>query len=322
MNWFKSDFNIRAWRFINNYDVEKAPDATLIYGPRGVGKSVILRHLYEHKGVYGEGILTDSLSFARQYAYAAQENKLNIFRSRYRSTRLLLIDDLQYLAGKVKTIEELFYTYEYIVGNGGKMVITFEGDGPQLEFLGERLASRFLSGMVLSIDRPQAAEVERFLDGYSHFKQLFVEKLVIQDISERKSNLADAVQVMKQFVQFAELQQNSLSFQCLQGFWEQEEDRIKKMASPMNIIRMTALTMEVSLEELLGATRKPKVNEARLLAIYLIRTLAKSSFLEIGNYFNRRHSTIISSYKKVEERLLKDPELYGKYCLILNAFKV
>ncbi|MDP4126776.1 MAG: DnaA/Hda family protein, partial [Bacillota bacterium] len=137
MNWFKSDFNIRAWRLIEKYNLEKAPGVTLIYGSEGVGKSTMLRLLYQRIGVEKRGILTDSLSFARQYAYSAQENKLNMFRQRYRSARLLLIDDLQFLAGKVKTIEELHFTYEYIIGNGGKMVITLEANGPQLEFLGE-----------------------------------------------------------------------------------------------------------------------------------------------------------------------------------------
>lgn len=322
MNWFKSDFNIRAWRLITYYNIEEAPNVILIYGLRGVGKSVMLHDLFKRVGVTVGGILTDSLSFSRQYAYAAQENKLNLFRQRYRSTRLLLIDDLQSLVGKIKTIEELYYTYEYVVGNGGKMVIALEGGGPQLEFLGERLASRFLSGMVLPIAQPQSVEIERFLDEYCHFKHLIIDKRVLQNISERENNLADAVQVIKQFVQFAESQQNALSFQCFQAYREQEINRQDTMASPMNIIRITALTMGVSREELLGPTRKPKVNEARLMAIYVIRTLAKIPFHEIGMYFNRRHSTIISAYKKMEERLINDPDLYDKFCVIINALDV
>ena len=322
MNWFKSDFNIQAWRLIKKYDIEKAPDVTLIYGSRGVGKSVMLRHLHQRIGVNEGGILTDSLSFARQYAYAAQENKLTIFRQRHRSTRLLLLDDLQLIAGKVKTIEELHYTYEYVTENGGKMVITLQGDGPQLEFLGERLASRFMSGMVIPIDRPKVEEMERFLDEYSHFKHLFVDKQVLQAISERKDNLTDAVQVIEQFVQFAESQQNALSFQCFQSYCEHEDQRKDRVVDPINIIRIAALTMEVSVEELLGPTRKPNVNEARQLAIYVIRTLTKLSFPEIGKYFNRKHPTIILSYKKMQDKLVKDQVLYKKYCVILNSLNV
>ena len=321
MNWFLSEFNIRAWRLIKNYKPEKAPGVTLIYGPRGIGKSAMLRYLYQHIGLNEGSILTDALSFSRQYAYAAQDNKLNPFRQRYRSTRLLLIDDLQFFKGKVKTIEELHYTYEYVIGNGGKMVITIEADLPQLEFLGERLASRFLSGVVIPVNRPLENEMERFLEEYIHQKHLFIDKLVLGVIAESTDNLADAMRVIGQFVQFAELQQDELSLQCFQVYWENEERKRNVVADPMNIIRIAAQTMEITVEELAGSSRKPRVNEARELAIYAIRTLCQISFPAIGCYFNRKHSTMITSYKKMQEKLPQDPELNKKFEIILNTFK-
>lgn len=321
MNWFLSEFNIRAWRLIKNYEPENAPGVTLIYGPRGIGKSAMLRYLYQHISLNGGSIFTDALSFSRQYAYAAQDNKLNPFRQRYRSTQLLLIDDLQFFEGKVKTIEELHYTYEYVIGNGGKMVITLEADLPQLEFLGERLASRFLSGVVVPINRPLENEMERFLDEYIHQKHLFMDKLVLGVIAERTNNLADAMRVIQQFIQFAELQQDELSLHCFQVYWENEERKRNAVADPMNIIRITAQTMGIPVEELVGPSRKPRVNDARQLAIYTIRTLCQISYPAIACYFNRNHSTMIISYKKMQEKLTKDHELNKKYGIILSVFK-
>ncbi|TGE32373.1 DnaA/Hda family protein [Desulfosporosinus sp. Sb-LF] len=321
MNWFISDFNIRARRLIGSYDIKKAPGVTLIYGPNGVGKSAMLRQLDQRIGLKSGGIFTDSLSFARQYAYAAQENQLNVFRQRYRTARLLLIDDLQFLTGKVKTIEELHYTYEYVIENGGKMVITLEADQPQIEFLGERLASRFLSGMVVSIDQPQRKEIERFLYEYCHLKRLFIDQMVLEIIAERIDNLADAIKVIEQFVQFAELQQDELSLLCFQTYWEHEKNRKKSVADPLNIIHVSALTMEVSVEELLGPSRKPRVNEARQLTIYTMRTLCQISFPAIASYFNRKHSTIIASYQKMQKKMLINEDLNKKYLIILKTFK-
>lgn len=320
MNWFLSEFNIRAWRLIHNYELDKAPDVALIYGPRGIGKTALLRYLYQQSGLNNGSLFTDALSFSRQYAYAVQDNKLNLFRQRYRSTRLLLIDDLQFLEGKAKTIEELHYTYEYVIGNGGKMVIALEAELPQLEFLGERLASRFLSGVVIPVERPLENEMERFLDEYIHENRLFLDNLILRVIAERTDNLADAKKAIDQFVQFAESQQDELSLSCFQVYWENEERKRNRVADPMNIIQIAAKTMGIPVEELLGPSRKPRVNEARQLAIYTIRTLCQISYPAIARYFSRRHTTMITSYQKMQEKLAKDHELNEKYKSILNTF--
>jgi len=322
LNWFLSEFNIRAWRLIKNYELVKAADVTLIYGQKGLGKTAMLRYLYQHGGQDEGGILADALAFARQYAYAAQDNKLNQFRQRYRTTRLLLIDDLQFLEGKVKTIEELHYTYEYVIANGGKMVITLDATLPQLGFLGERLASRFLSGVVLPIAVPLVHEIERFLAEYIHQKHLLIDTEVLGIIANRTDNLADAMRIIEQFVEFAELLQDQLSLQCFHTYWEYEENKGNMAIEPMNIIKIAAQIMEIPVEELVGPSRKPRVNEARELAIYIIRTLCQISYPAIAGYFNRSHSSMISSYKKMQEKLTKDLELEKIYHNIINVFQV
>jgi len=322
LNWFLSEFNIRAWRLIKNYKLEKAADVTLIYGQKGLGKTAMLHYLYQHRGQYEGGILVDAIAFARQYAYAAQENKLNTFRQRYRTTRLLLIDDLQLLEGKVKTIEELHYTYEYVIETGGKMVITLEADLPQLDFLGERLASRFLSGVVIPIDVPLVSELERFMMEYIQQKHLFMNTKILGIIAKRTGNLADALSVIEQFIAFAELQQDELSMQCFQAYWEDKESKRKTAIEPINIIKIVAKAMEIPVEELVGPSRKPKVNEAREMAIYTMRTLCQISYPAIAGYFNRNHSTMIISYKKMQEKLTKDQELDKIHNNILKVFQL
>ncbi len=320
MNLFLSEFNIRAWRLIRHYELEKAADVTLIYGQKGLGKTSMLRYLYQHKGQH-EGILADAMAYARQYAYAAQENKLNPFRQRYRTTRLLLIDDLQVLEGKVRTIEELHYTYEYVIGNGGKMVITLEADSPHLEFLGERLASRFLSGVVIPVAVPLVNEIERFLVEHIQQKHLFMDQDILGIIANRTDNLTDALRIIEQFVEFAVIQENELSLQCFQAYWEYKVIEGNNATEPMNIIKLVAQTMGISVEELVGPSRKPKVNEAREMAIYIIRILCQISYPAIGRFFNRTHSTMIISYKKMQEKLTKDHELKQIYLNILKVFQ-
>jgi len=320
LNWFISEFNIRACRLVKNFQLKNAPKVTLIYGPRGVGKSSLLNYLYQQGESENGRLITDALAFARQYAYAAQEKKLNHFRERYRSTQLLLIDDLQDLAGKIKTIEELHYTYEYIIESGGKLVITLEADMLALDFLGERLASRFLSGVVIPINRPEEIELVNFLEDYIREKRLFMDNSVISVIAQRIANLEDAITTIEKFIQFAELQQDELNFACFQSFWENRESKKHKVLEPTNIIQRVGHTMGISVEELLSSSRKPKVNEAREMAIYIIRSLCHSSYPAIGRYFNRNHNTIIISYKKMQDKLIDDEQLIKKYQVILDSF--
>lgn len=321
MNWFLSDFNIRAWRLIRNYEPEKAADVTLIYGQKGLGKTAMLHYLHQHRGQHVGGVLADAKAFARQYAFAAQDNKLSQFRQRYRTTQLLLIDDLQFLEGKVKTIEELHYTYEYVIANGGKLVITLEADYPHLEFLGERLASRFLSGVVILIAAPLVDEIKCFLVEFIQQEHLFIDPEVLGIIATRTSNLADALKIIIQFVEFAELQQDELSYQCFQAYWEDKERKTNMAIEPMNIIRIAAQITEITVEEIVGTSRKPRVNEARELAIYIIRTLCQISYPSIASYFNRTHSSMISSYKKMQKKLTDDYELEKIYNNIIMYLK-
>lgn len=320
MNWFLSDFNIHVWRLITNYQLGRAQGVTLIYGPYGVGKSTMLRHLYRLNAQQDGSLIVDALSFSRQYAYAAQEKKLNQFRERYRGTRLLLLDDLQLLEGKIKTIEELQHTYENVVANGGKLVFTLQGHTPNLDFLGERLASRLMSGLVIPIERPMNHEIKRFISETLQSKHIQMEESVINVIAERTNNLSHALDVITQFIQYAEAQKNELNFSCFHDYWKSEEDRKALVADPMNIIRAVAVTMEVSVQELLGQSRKTNINEARQLSIYIIRTLTQISYPAIACYFNRKHSAMIASCKKINDRLTVDQELFRKYESILSMF--
>ena len=127
---------------------------------------------------------------------------------------------------------------------------------------------------------------------------------------------------MEQFIQFAELQQDELSFRVFRSIGRMKKEKENRLLIPANIIRIVAQTMGISVEELVGPGRKPRVNEARQLAIYTIRTLCQISYPTIARYFNRNHNTMIMAFKKMQEKLTKDQELYKKYEIILNTFKV
>lgn len=304
MQLFVSDFNSLVYKTLNSYDLVNAPSVTLIYGLSGLGKTAMLNFLYQRMRT--KRVLTEFINartFAQKYAYAAQNNLLFPFRERYRSPKLLFLDDLQLLAGKSKTLGELFYTYEYIIERGGKMIISLESDFPALGFLGEGLASRFLGGLVLKIKQPSSDEIERFSEYYLGKRDLCIEREVIKALTDLACNLGMAASSINEFVEFSELRGTALTLKYFQEYLRKSEETNLRKLEPLNVIRVTAEVTGTTTDDLIGFKRTPEISEARHLAIYAVRFLCHNSYPEIGRCFSRGHGAIIYACRQMEKRM-------------------
>lgn len=321
MQLFVSDFNSLVYKTFNSYDLVNAPSVTLIYGPWGLGKTTMLNSLYQRirtKRVSAEFI--NARSFAHKYAYAAQNNLLLPFRERFRSTKFLFMDDLQLLAGKTKTIGELFYTYEYLIERKGKMIISLEADFPALGFLGEGLASRFLGGLVLRIKQPSSDEIEKFTEYYLGKRNLYMEREVINALTDLVCNPGMAVSSINEFVDFSESRGIAFTLKYFQEFLRKSEETNSRKLEPQNVIRVTAEVTGTTADDLLGLKRTPKISEARQLAIYAIRFLCRISYPEIGRSFSRGHGAIIYACRQMERRIEQDVAIKQKFEAINKYF--
>ncbi len=321
MRLFVSDFNALIYQAIDKFNFDNAPQVTLIYGPQGLGKTTILNLLYQRmfrKRLLVE--LVNAQAFAQDYAYAAQENFLDSFRARFRSPKLLLIDDLQLLAGKPKTLVELFYTYEHIIEREGKMIISLEADFPELNFLGKGLASRLLGGLVLPVRQPLSEEIEEFINYYLEKRLLVMEREVVQALASLVCNLKMVINSIDKFVEFAEARQVALTLPYFQEFWTKLEAAKSRELEPVNVIRVSAEVMGITVEDLLGFKRTPKIAEARQLAIYSTRFLCRNSYPEIGRCFSRGHAAIIYACQQMDKKLALDHNLKQKFEAIIKVF--
>jgi chromosomal replication initiator protein len=287
-----------------------------------MGKTTMLKFLYQricNRRVSAEFI--NARTFAQKYAYAAQNNLLTSFRERYRSPKLLFMDDLQLLAGKTKTLGELFYTYEHVIEQEGKMIISLEADFPALGFLGEGLASRFLGGLALKIKQPSNEEIERFIQYYLNQKKIFLEQEVISTLSCLVCNLQMAVNIINDFIEFSGLKATGFDPVNFQEFLSKSEEANIRKLEFHNIIRVSAEIMKTTVDDLLGSKRTPGISEARQLAIYAIRSLCQCSYPEIGRYFSRGHGAIIYACKQMEKRIALDSDLRRKFDEINKFFQ-
>ena len=321
MRLFVSNFNSLMYQAIDNFNFVTGPQVTLIYGPPGLGKTTLLNLLYHQMRKNKISVeLVNARAFAQDYAYAAQENSLFSFRERFRSPKLLLMDDLQLLARKPKTQVELFYTYEHIIEREGKMVIILEADFPKLDFLGQGLASRFLGGLVLTVKQPLREEIEEFINFYLDGRRLIMEREAVQCLASLVNNLKMAISSVDKFVEFAESRQVALTLSYFQEFWVESAAANSRELKPVNVIQVTAELMGITVEDLLGFKRTPKLVEARYLAMYTIRYLCRNSYPEIGRSFSRAHGAIIYACQQMDKKLALDNALKERFDTIIKVF--
>ncbi|CAA7601253.1 Chromosomal replication initiator protein DnaA [Acididesulfobacillus acetoxydans] len=321
MKFFVSDFNVSAWQAVKGFTPEKWPQVTLLYGPPGTGKSTLL-HLFYRRALRSErgSVLAEARRFARDYALAAQESALGRFRRYYRTAPYLFLDDLQVLSGKKKTIEELLHTFEHRLEYEYKVFVTLESEKPDLEFLGRRLASRFLSGLTLPLYQPKAGEIRDFIRGDLAQRLALVEPALVDGLAERAANLTEAKNLIREFGIYIDQRAAAFTLEGFREFWQVWECRQKTKPVPRNVIRITSQVTGIPAEEILGSGRPAPLVEARHLAMYAVREICGCGYAEIGRIFGKEHGAVIRACRSVAVKLEKNEDLRERFRYIGQAF--
>ena len=323
MDWFVSGCNEVAYKALERFESEAWPRVTLIYGGSGLGKSSILWGMYHKVLAQRPGYrprLLSARAFATKYALAAQNGTIPAFRRQIRSTGFLFVDDLQDLKGKEKTIEELLHTYDFLMEQGGKVVAVLCSEKLNLSFLGERLASRFLSGLTLRLYPPQPEELRGFARFYLQSKLALVEPEMAYGIAEGARTLTEIKQRCEAFLSYLEHEQTQPTVKELSTFRKVHEEASARQPVPENILKIVAEMYGHSLAEILGKRRLPSLLEARYLAIYCLKTICQISNTEIGRLFNKQHGAVNHALQTFEVKLAANSSLQARFEAIRQGF--
>lgn len=312
MIWISSDFNRMGENILNGYSPDRAPFSTLIYGPAGVGKSELLLHCFKRLKNQYPILHLDAQDFIKSYAFSAQEGTLTQFRHRVRTPAVLIVDHLELLKGKVRSIEEFYHTYEALFQSNCKMICGFRGEPSQLDVLGHKLASRLRGGLAVPIRQPSRDDILNYLQRLAHAKFLILEEQVLEAMTEEIDNFPEAQNLLKDFIQYANKMEGALDKEALTAYFVYQKQRENFRPTPHNIVRHVATMTGTNLADIYGASRVPKVREARALAIYGIRGLCQLSYPEIGSLLNKSHSSVIKSYQQLQDLNKQDPEMSEK----------
>jgi chromosomal replication initiator protein len=286
-----------------------------IAGGTGLGKTHLM-HAIAHK-VLDERpdsriVYVSAEHFTNEFIEALQHHKMDEFRARYRTDcDLLLVDDIQFLAGREQTQEEFFHTFNALHDADRPIIVTSDKYPQQLQRMPERLVSRFTSGLVADIQTPQLETRVAIVR-----KKAELEGIELSD--EVAVMLAQSVQSNVRELEGALIRLAAKS--SLTGRLIDEEFTLSELAmvsprrpelmSVEDIQRAVCNHFRLSNSDLLSKDRHKSVAFARQVAMYLCRQRLKCSFPELGRAFgNRDHTTVMSAVRRVEALRQRDPQV-------------
>ena len=282
-----------------------------IYGPSGVGKSHLLyaianKILERHpeakiKYVTGE-------EFNNQILDAINVSKNTpLFREKYRSVDVLLIDDIHFIVGKATVQEEFFNTFNALYSSGKQIILTSDRPPLEMKYLEERLKTRFMGGLITDIQLPDFDLRCAIIKQKASQHNLMLSYDVVSFLAENvKSSIRQLEGVVKKLGAIQLLEGGDITLDRIQNsvkeFINVKESDTKRMD---DIIMAVSKKFGVSREDILSEKRNAEIMLPRHICVYLARTCTNLSQAQIGKYLNRDRTTIISSENKVK-KLMED----------------
>jgi len=278
-----------------------------IYGPSGLGKTHLLNAIAgeikannpDCKVTYVTGEI-----FTNEIVDAIAKKTTQEFRNKYRRSDLLLVDDVQFIAGKEMTQEEFFHTFNTLYNDHKQIVLTSDRTPKEISTLEERLKTRFESGLLADISPPDYETRSAIVMAKAKKLEIELSGEVVDFIANKiTSNIRQLEGVAKKMKALSELMGLPLDIDTAQRAIE-DIFRENPGLNPTSeyIIGEVSRYYDISASDITGSKRGQNIMTARQVAIYLVRTLTKLSFPEIGQKFGGKdHTTIIHSYNKIED---------------------
>lgn len=292
-----------------------------IYGGVGLGKTHLLQAI-------GNEVLKNfpkkkikyisSEKFTSGVVSAIKNQEIDLFKSKYRAFDILIIDDIQFLAGKEKTQEEFFHVFNVLYENNKQIVISSDRPPKAIQPLAERLRSRFEGGMIADIGIPDFETRIAILKTKAQERKVNFPDDIYQYIaSVIQKNIRELEGALNRLIVSQKLNNQPLDIEIAKNLLKNLLSSPVKMATPKRIIEIVAEFFDLKEKDLLTVSRKKEIVRPRQIAMYLLRQELKSSFPFIGRKFGGKdHTTAIHSYKKIAEELEKNKKLEEEIHLI------
>lgn len=292
----------------------KAYNPLFIYGGVGLGKTHLINaignYILKNNSDIPRVCCISAEHFTNQVINGIRTNKMEDFRNRYRfGCDVLLIDDIQFIAGKESTQEEFFHTFNTLYELKKQIVLTSDKSPHEMSYLEERLRSRFEWGLIADIQPPEVETRIAILTQKAESENVEIPSEVVHYLAEyTHSNVRELEGVLNNIIAHSKLMNTEISVDLakhvLKTLVKKEERRVITVES---IQKEVVLYFDLRLADLKSDRKQKKISFPRQIAMYLSRKYTASSFPEIGEKFGGKdHSTVIHAVKKIEGLLGRD----------------
>jgi len=292
----------------------QAYNPLFLYAPPGLGKTHLLHAIGNYVSAFGGGACVRYAtveSFTNQFIAALGSRSLDRFKHAYRDADVLLIDDVQFLASKAKTEEEFFHTFNTLYETGRQLVLTCDRLPQHLHSVQERLRERFESGLVAEIRPPDLATRVAILRKRVALDRIdLADPAVLPVIAQRVPDNIRALEgALIRVVAHHSLTGRPIDAELASTVLDTLYPSLSTPALSLESIQTSVAShYELTVAELVSASRAVRIAWPRQVAIHLARELTDCSLKAIGEAFgNRNHATIVHACKRVSKRLLSDP---------------
>jgi chromosomal replication initiator protein len=305
----------------------RAYNPLLIYGDSGLGKT----HMLHAIGHYVRSLFTgarvryvSSEEFTNDFINAIRDDRAASFQRRYRDVDVLLIDDIQFLEGKIQTQEEFFHTFNTLHNANKQIVITSDRPPKRLEALENRLRNRFEWGLITDVQPPDLETRIAILRKKAATERLTAPPDVLEFIASKiQTNIRELEGALIRVTAFASLNRQDVDLTLAEIVLK---DLIPEGGEPeitaAVIIAQTSAYFGLSIDDLCGSSRSRLLVTARQIAMYLCRELTELSLPKIGQQFGGRdHTTVMHADRKIRQLMAERRSVYNQVTELTNRIK-
>jgi chromosomal replication initiator protein len=285
-----------------------------IYGGSGLGKTHLLQAIGHHILSVKKNarvVYLRSEQFTNEFIDAIQNNSLVAFRKRYRQADILLIDDIQFFAGKERSQEEFFHTFGALHDGHKQIILSSDRPASEIKNLEQRLVSRFEWGMTAEIQPPDMETRIAILQGKASRMHIEIEHWVLEFLADKiRSDIRRLEGALMRVAAYKSLSGQTLTTDALEHLLRDVlQEQARKAVTIDQIQKKVAEHFDIRLADMTSKRRTANIAYPRQIAMYLSREMTPSTLIEIGDAFGGKdHGTVIHACKQVKKRIEEDPK--------------